>query len=128
MKTVLFVCVENSCRSQIAEAFANIYGQDTLEAHSAGSHPSGQVNIKAINSMQEVGYDLARHHSKSLTNIPQINYDLVITMGCGDECPNVAARQKQDWDIPDPKNMNIIEFRQIREIIKNKAKNNFRES
>ncbi len=92
MKRLLFVCVENSCRSQIAEAFARIHGGDGVEAYSAGSHPSRQVNARAIESMSEIGYDLTKHQSKSLTDIPDVEYDFVATMGCGDECPFVKSQ------------------------------------
>ncbi len=121
MKKVLFVCVENSCRSQMAEAFAKIHGKDVIESYSAGSRASGKVNEKAIRSMQEVDYDLDAHKSKSLNDIPDIEYDFTITMGCGDECPYVIAKQKQDWDIPDPKNMNNQKFDKVRDMIKQKV-------
>jgi len=87
MKRLLFVCVENSCRSQIAEAFARIHGGDQVKAYSAGSRPSGEVNARAIESMKEIGYDLSTHTSKSLDDIPEEGFDFVATMGCGDECP-----------------------------------------
>ena len=96
MKNVLFVCVENSCRSQMAEAYANMYGQSVIKAYSSGSHPAGVVNPKAIKAMQQAGYDLSVHESKGLDAIPDISYDLVITMGCGDQCPVVRAKARQD--------------------------------
>ena len=113
-KRLLFVCVENSCRSQIAEAFARIHGGGDIEAYSAGSRPSGRVNPKAIETMNEIGYDLSTHVSKSLDDIPQGTFDFVATMGCGDECPFVHAKQREDWQIPDPKNMPPDEFRKVR--------------
>ncbi|HLX64486.1 MAG TPA: arsenate reductase ArsC [Planctomycetota bacterium] len=118
---ILFVCVENSCRSQIAEAFARMLGAGKIEAYSSGSRPSGVVNPKAIESMREVGYDLSAHASKSLTQIPQVEYDYAITMGCGDECPFVKAKHREDWGIPDPKHMNPDEFRKVRGIIEEKV-------
>jgi protein-tyrosine-phosphatase len=121
MKNILFVCVENSCRSQIAEAFATIYGQGIASAYSSGSKPSGIVNPKAIVSMHELDYDLTKHSSKSLDEIPQIEYDFAITMGCGDECPFVRAKNRDDWNIPDPKNMTIEEFRIVRDEIKTRV-------
>jgi len=121
MKKVLFVCVENSCRSQIAEAFAKIDGQDCIEPYSAGSRASGKVNEKAIKSMQEIGYDLRDNRSKFLNDIPAVEYDFAITMGCGDECPNVRAKRRVDWAIPDPKNMNNEEFNKIRDMIREKT-------
>jgi len=123
MKRLLFVCVENSCRSQIAEAFARIHANGRLKIYSAGSRPSGKVNPMAIESMREVGYDLAKHDSKSLTEIPAVEYDFVVTMGCGDECPYVRARQREDWAIPDPKNLPPDQFRKIRDEIEKKVKN-----
>jgi arsenate reductase (thioredoxin) len=122
MKRVLFVCVENSCRSQIAEAFARMHGAGAIEPYSAGSNPSGQVNPKAIASMHELGYDLSRHASKSLSEIPAIEYDVAVTMGCGDACPNVRAMQREDWNIPDPKAMSPEEFRKVRGQIEQRVK------
>jgi arsenate reductase (thioredoxin) len=121
-KRVLFVCVENACRSQLAEAFAHIHGGGAIEAYSAGSRPSGQVNPQAIAAMRELDYDLSRHQSKSLAEIPDVEYDLAITMGCGDECPLVRARHREDWGIPDPKDMGPDEFRQVRDLIEAKVK------
>jgi len=122
MKRLLFVCVENSCRSQIAEAFARIHGRGELEIYSAGSRPTGKVNPKAIESMREIGYDLSGHDSKSLAEIPAVEYDFVVTMGCGDECPYVRARQREDWNVPDPKNLPPEPFRKIRDEIERKVK------
>jgi len=117
MKRLLFVCVENSCRSQVAEAFARIHGGDDVEAYSAGSRPSGVVNPKAIESMKEIGYDLTTHRSKSLDDLPDVEWDFVATMGCGDECPLIRAKHRDDWIIPDPKNMSTEDFRIIRDQI-----------
>lgn len=123
MKRLLFVCIENSCRSQMAEAFAHIHNTGNLEIYSAGSKPSGKVNPLAIESMLEIGYDLTKHDSKSLNDIPDVTYDIVITMGCGETCPFVAAKQREDWGIPDPKNYSFEQFREIRNLIENKVKN-----
>jgi arsenate reductase len=114
---VLFVCVENSNRSQMAEAFARIHGGASVEAWSAGSRPSGRVNPKAIEAMREKGYDLAAHASKSLAGLPKGSFDAVVTMGCGDACPSVPARVREDWSIPDPRDMNPEEFRRVRDTI-----------
>lgn len=122
MKRLLFVCVENSCRSQIAEAFARLHGGDQVEAYSAGSRPSGQVNPKAIESMKEIGYDLREHDSKSLSDLPDVEFDFVATMGCGDECPYVRAKRREEWQIPDPKNLAPDQFRETRELIEEKVK------
>ncbi len=122
MKKVLFVCVENSNRSQMAEAFAKIHGKGIVEAYSSGSRPSGKVNPKAIEAMKELGYDLTTHVSKSLDEIPNVEYDFVATMGCGDECPFVRAKIREDWAIPDPKHLEPNEFRNVRDLIEQKVK------
>jgi protein-tyrosine-phosphatase len=121
MKHILFVCIENSNRSQMAQAFAILHGEKEIAAYSAGSRPSGQINPKAIAAMHEVGYDLSTHSSKSLNEIPEIRYDAVITMGCGDECPWVPAKIREDWDLPDPRNMNEEDFRKVRDEIKDRV-------
>ena len=121
-KRFLFVCVENSNRSQMAEAFAHIHGGESVEPYSAGSRPSGIVNPKAIASMAEVGYDLSKHGSKSLDEIPGGEYDFVATMGCGDACPFIRAKQRADWQIPDPKNLDQDAFRKVRDLIEAKVK------
>jgi len=119
---VLFVCVENSCRSQMAEAFARMYGAGVVEAYSSGSRPSGKVNPRAVEFMQERGYDLSRHASKSLSTVPDVEYDFAITMGCGDECPLVRAQHREDWKIPDPKEMSPEDFRLVRDLIESRVK------
>src|ERR1700748_1484231 len=96
-KKVLFVCIENSNRSQIADAYVKMTSSDAVESYSAGSKPSGVVNPKAIEFMKEIGYDLSTHQSKSLDQIPKVEYDAVITMGCGDAWPFVVGRIRQDW-------------------------------
>jgi len=121
MKKVLFVCIENSCRSQMAEGLARTFGTGVVEAYSAGSRPSGKVNEKAIAAMRAIGYDLAAHDSKSLDEIPQIEYDCVVTMGCGDACPLVRARRREDWGIPDPKHLDEREFAEVRHLIRDKV-------
>jgi arsenate reductase len=121
-RRLLFVCVENSNRSQMAEAFARIHGGENIEAYSAGSQPSGEVNPKAIAAMREVGYDLSKHKSKSLDDIPQVEYDFVATMGCGDACPFVRAKQREDWQIPDPKTRPPADFNDVRDLIEQKVR------
>jgi protein-tyrosine-phosphatase len=119
---ILFVCVENSNRSQMAEAFAHIHGGDRVEAHSAGSRPSGKVNPRAIQFMKEVGYDLSTHDSKSLEAFNGQEIDVAVTMGCGDACPLVRAGRREEWQIPDPKELPDDEFRAIRDLIERKVK------
>lgn len=122
-KKVLFVCVENSNRSQMSQAFAIMHGGDTVEAYSAGSKPSGLVNPKAIAAMKELGYDLSTHDSKSLQEVEQYApFDAVVTMGCGDACPWMPAKQFIDWQIPDPKHMEPAAFNEVRDYISGKVK------
>lgn len=120
MKRVIFVCVENSNRSQMAQAFALIHGG--VLAESAGSRPSGRINPKAIEAMRERGYDLTTHASKGLAEFNGQAFDAAVTMGCGDECPLVIAKQRIAWEIPDPRDMTPEEFRGVRDLIEAKVK------
>jgi protein-tyrosine-phosphatase len=122
VKRIVFVCVENSNRSQMAEAFARFHGAGKVEAHSAGSRPSGSVNPRAIEAMKELGYDMAAHRSKSVGELAGVEFDVAVTMGCGDECPSVRARERQDWEIPDPKSLPPDAFRAVRDTIEAKVK------
>ncbi len=122
MKRVVFVCVENSNRSQMAEAFARIHGNGQVEAFSSGSRPSGKVNPKAIAAMKELGYDLSTHTSKGLDEFNGQPFDAAVTMGCGDECPLVLAKQRLEWQIPDPREMTPEQFREVRDLIESKVK------
>ncbi len=105
----------------MAQAFALLHGGTAVTAYSAGSKPSGKINPKAIAAMKEIGYDLTTHASKSLDEIPDINYDAVITMGCGDACPWVPAQYREDWAIPDPRDMNEDDFRKVRDEIESRV-------
>ena len=121
-RRVIFVCVENSNRSQMAEAFAHIHGGNRVDAVSAGSSPSGRVNPKAIEAMKEIGYDLTTHASKGLDEFNGQEFDAAVTMGCGDECPLVRAKRRVDWQIPDPKEMSPEKFREVRDLIEMKVR------
>ena len=116
MKRVLFVCIENSNRSQMAEAFARMHGGSAVEAMSAGSRPSGRINPKAVRFMGELGCDLSTHASKSLADVAG-EFDAVVTMGCGDDCPWVPAKRREDWALPDPKEMDDDGYRAVRDEI-----------
>lgn len=120
-KRILFICVENANRSQMAQAFALIHGGGQVEALSAGSRPSGVVNPKAVRFMAELGYDLGTHASKSLDQIDG-EFDAVVTMGCGDSCPWVAARRREDWQLPDPRAMDDAAYRAVRDDISARVK------
>ena len=120
-KRVLFVCVENSNRSQMAEAFARMHGGDGVEAMSAGSKPSGVINPKAVRFMAERGYDLAAHGSKALSEVSG-EFVAVVTMGCGDDCPWVPAKRREDWALPDPKHMDDDGYRAVRDEIESRVR------
>ena len=117
--SVLFVCVENSNRSQMAEAFARMHGG--VDAHSAGSKPSGRVNPRAVQFMAEKGYDLSVHSSKSLDDFNGTHITAAVTMGCGDYCPLVLADRREDWNIPDPKDLPDDGFREVRDLIERRV-------
>ena len=121
MKNILFVCIENSNRSQMAQAFVTIYGAAKVKAYSSGSKPSGKINPKAIAAMKELNYDLTTHDSKSLEEIPQIEYEYAITMGCGDACPLVNAKNREDWQLPDPRHLEGEAFNKVRDEIKERV-------
>ncbi len=122
MKLVLFVCTGNSDCSQMAQAFVNIHGAGNVQAFSAGSRPSGKVSPRAIAAMAELGYDLYSHRSKGLDEFNGMTIDYAVTMGCADACPLVWAACKVDWQIPDPRNMEELEFRFVRDLIESKVK------
>ncbi|OGC11587.1 hypothetical protein A3K48_03680 [candidate division WOR-1 bacterium RIFOXYA12_FULL_52_29] len=119
---LLFVCVENSCRSQMAEGFAKKYGGDKIEAYSAGSKPSGTVNPDAVKVMGEIGIDISEQNSKGFMDLPYQAFDYIVTMGCKDTCPYFPAREKIDWQIEDPKEKGPDFFRKVRDKIGEKVK------
>ena len=121
-RLLLFCCVENQCRSQMAEGFARLYGGNRVEAYSAGTRPSGRVHPKAVAAMRERGYDLEQHHSKALADVPDMDFDVLVTFGCSDACSRVRARRCEDWAVPVPKDMRAEEFRAVRDQIEEKVK------
>lgn len=121
-KRVLFVCVANSCRSQMAEAFARTLGGGRVEAWSAGSHPAGAVHPGAAASMARRGIPLARQRPKGLDGLPAVRWDAVVTMGCGDACPHVPAARRFDWAIPDPAGLPDAEMDAVREAIEERVR------
>ena len=120
MKKILFVCIENSCRSQIAEGLARYIGKGLLEPYSAGSKPSRVVNPNAIKVMKEIGIDILRYKSKGFDDLPIRDFDYVITLGCSDTCPFFPADKHVEWKIEDPKGKDIEYFRKVRDEIKKK--------
>ena len=117
MPNLLFVCIENSNRSQMAEGFARTLGGGRVAAFSAGSRPSGQINPRAIQFMSEKGIDLTVQHSKGLDDLPQVKWDYIVTMGCGDACPMLPAAHRLDWELTDPKHLDDDGFRAVRDRI-----------
>lgn len=105
----------------MAEAFARMLTGDRVEASSGGSKPSGVVNPRAIDSMAELGYDLGVHRSEGLDDVPPGPFDAVVTMGCGDACPHVPARRREDWEVRDPKDLPPEEFRAVRDDIRRRV-------
>lgn len=121
MPRVLFVCIENACRSQMAAGFARTYGADQVEAYSAGSKPADAVNPRAIAFMAERGCDISAQIPKPLGEFEGHAFDVVVTMGCGDACPWVPARIREDWALPDPKHLDDDAFRAIRDEIEQRV-------
>ena len=119
---VLFACVENSCRSQIAEALAKKISPHKFNFYSAGSKPSGIINPMAIKLLKSQGVYLTDHRSKDVSEFINIKIDYLILMGCGDQCPNIVAEERVEWDIPDPKDMEALEFLNVIEIIRGEVK------
>jgi arsenate reductase len=121
MIRLLFVCVENANRSQMAEAFARMHGGHSVTAASAGSRPSGVVNPRAVAAMAERGYDLTPHRSTGLDAIAPGDWDAVVTMGCGDACPWVPARLREDWAIRDPRDLDDEGMHAVRDEIESRV-------
>jgi arsenate reductase len=120
MKKVAFVCVHNSCRSQMAEAFGKVLGLNVFEAYSAGTEERGQINQDAVRIMKEIGIDMElNQHSKLITAIPKV--DIVITMGCNVDCPWLPCSHREDWGLDDPSGKSDEEFIKTRDMIKEKV-------
>ena len=119
---VLFACVENSCRSQIAEALAKKISPHKFDFYSAGSKPSGIINPMAIKLLKSQGVYLIDHRSKDISEFINIKIDYLILLGCGDKCPNIFAEERVEWDIPDPKDKEEPEFLNVIENIRGKVK------
>ena len=121
VKRVVFLCTENSNRSQMAEAFARLHGAGVLDPVSAGSSPSGKINPRAVRAMAEKGYDLAVHASTSVQDLRGRSFDAVITMGCGDQCPWLPGELREDWGLPDPRDMEPAAFNAVRDEIERRV-------
>lgn len=121
MQRVLFVCIENACRSQMAEGFARLHGDGRIVACSAGSRPADAINPRAVAFMAERGVDLSANESKPLDAFRDQSFDALVMMGCGDACPWLPARIREDWALPDPKHLPDAEFRAVRDDIESRV-------
>ncbi|MFZ5969272.1 MAG: arsenate reductase ArsC [Bacillota bacterium] len=121
-KKVAFVCIHNSCRSQMAEGWAKHLGADVLEVYSAGTEEYHEVKPLAVQVMEEAGVDMREHYPKLLTDIPE-EIDILVTMGCGVVCPFVPCKHEEDWGLTDPSGGPIEGFRVTRDLIKEKVEN-----
>lgn len=119
-KKVAFVCVHNSCRSQMAEGWAKKLGSEVFEAYSAGTESYPEVKPLAIKVMEEAGVDMSGHYPKLLSDIPT-EVDILITMGCNVKCPHVPCRYKEDWGISDPSGGTVEDYRRTRDVIKERV-------
>ena len=123
-KKILFVCRENACRSQMAAAFTQYLAGDKIEALSSGSEPADEINPDMVKAMQEKGIDMAFRRTRSLNQaISDLQPDMIISMGCQEECPLIPGVQVQDWDLPDPAGKSMAFMRNVRDEIENRAKN-----
>ncbi|WP_353892507.1 arsenate reductase ArsC [Proteinivorax hydrogeniformans] len=118
-KSIGFICVGNSCRSQMAEGFAKKLGKNVFEVYSAGTEPAVKVNPNAVEVMKEAGIDITDQKPKVLKDIPN-KLDIIITMGCNVQCPFVPHDHKEDWGLDDPVGKPIEEFRKTRDTIQKK--------
>ena len=119
-KTVAFVCVHNSCRSQMAEGWAKKLGGEMIEAYSAGTEKYPEVKPLAVEVMEEAGVDMSGYYPKLLSDIPQ-EVDILITMGCNVSCPFVPAGHTEDWGLDDPSGGPKEGFEETRELVKQKV-------
>ena len=119
--SLLFVCIGNACRSQMAEGFARYLGASSVQVFSFGSNPAGFVARQAIAAMREKGIDISHQFSKGLEEIPRKQFDYVVTMGCGVTCPAVPGKKRIDWNIPDPIGESDEFFRSVRDEIEGKV-------
>jgi len=114
---VLFVCVHNAGRSQMAAALLDRYAEGHVRVRSAGSTPANEINLAVIAVMEEVGIDLSQELPKPLSTEAVEDADVVVTMGCGDACPVFPGKRYLDWDLPDPSGLPVAEVRPIRDRI-----------
>jgi len=122
LKKIVFICVENARRSQMAQGFAEVFGGEKVEVYSAGSIPSSQIDPIVIEVMKEKGIDVSGRRPKGLNDLPPIEMDYLITMGCEETCPAISSKKIIEWNIPDPKGKSIDVFREVRDMIEDKIR------
>jgi protein-tyrosine-phosphatase len=125
MKKIAFVCIHNSCRSQMAEAIAKHFAKGEYEIHSAGTEDYPEIKPLAIKVIEEKGISIKQQYPKLTKDIPQ-RLDILITMGCGAECPYIPTKHREDWGLQDPSGKPIEEFRKTRDLIEVKVKELFK--
>ena len=119
---ILFLCVQNAGRSQMAAAFARELGGSQLVVHSAGSAPGEQMNPAVVDVMKEKGIDISNEEPRKLTDEMGLNADVIVTMGCGDACPVYPGKQYLDWELTDPAGKDVVEVREIRDDIERRVR------
>ena len=119
---IVFVCVENARRSQMAQGFAEAFGKGKVEVYSAGSRPTSAIDPLVIEVMKEKAIDLSGRQPKSLNDLPPLEMDCLVTMGCEETCPAVLSKKVLEWNIPDPKGKSINVFREVRDLIEGKVR------
>jgi len=122
MAKLLFLCIENANRTQMAEAFAKIYGGDHVEVYSAGINPVEAVNPVAVEAMKELGYDISEQLPTFISELPDVEFDYVVNMGIGDEYTSIPAKNRLEWDLPNPKELDLKEYRKVRDLIEGNVK------
>jgi protein-tyrosine-phosphatase len=121
-KRIVFICIENARRSQIAQGFAEVFGGEKLEVYSAGSQPSSQIDPIVIEVMKEKGIDFSNKRPKGLNDLPPIEMDYLVTMGCEETCPAVPTKKIIEWEIPDPKGKSIDIVRNVRDMVEGRVR------
>lgn len=122
-KKIVFICVENSNRSQLAEGFARQLAGERIAVYSAGSRPAAEIHPLARQILAERGYAVTQQRPKSLAELPPGPFDVVVSMGCGDAgCPTLAAHQREEWNLPDPRHLSEGEYRAVALLIEQKVR------
>jgi arsenate reductase (thioredoxin) len=119
---VMFVCVHNAGRSQMAAAFLERLSGDTIRVRSCGTQPGDSINPGVVKAMREVDIDLSERRPRPLEDELVREADVVVTMGCGDECPIYPGKRYEDWDLPDPSGRSLEEIREIRDSIERRVR------